>query len=144
MRNFITTVLLFTALNVYAQKKKILIISTNRDSVGTNASGTYLPEIAYPFQYFTDNGYEIDIVTSKGGKAAIYDRGNLADALSKIKKSGLFITKTSYTLSPLQVKPTEYIAVFYPGGHGQYFDVVHDERIAALTTAIYELGGVVG
>jgi putative intracellular protease/amidase len=34
--------------------------------------------------------------------------------------------------------------VFYPGGHGQYFDVANDERIAAITAKIYEKGGVIG
>jgi putative intracellular protease/amidase len=144
MKNFTILLLLFAALaSAHAQKKKILIVSTNRDTVGTHASGTYLPEIAYPFQYFTDKGYDVDIVTPKGGKASIYQR-DLPAELEKIFKSELFYRKTNQTLSPESVKTNEYAAVFYPGGHGQYFDVVHDERIAQLTAAIYERGGVVG
>lgn len=127
-----------------AQVKKILIVSTNVDSVGASQSGTFLREIAYPFKYFTDQGYTVDIVTPKGGKAALYQRPNEADDLIRIQNSDAFISKTSSTLSPAQVNPKEYVAVFYPGGHGQYFDVVNDERIARLTAAIYERGGVVG
>lgn len=134
--------LLALALSAYAQPKKILIVSTNIDSVGKNASGTYLMEIAHPFKYFTDNGFEVDIVTHKGGKAAIY--GKVTDDLSPISTNELFIAKTENTLSPDQVNIKEYAAVFYPGGHGQYFDVMYDERIAAITTAIYEKGGVIG
>ncbi len=143
MKNFLIVALLFSSIASQAQKIRILIVSTNRDTVGTNASGTYLPEIAYPFQFFTDQGYEVDIVTPKGGKAAIYQR-DLPTELEKIFNSKLFKLKTNQTLSPESVKPNEYGAVFYPGGHGQYFDVVHDERIAQLTAAIYEAGGVVG
>lgn len=119
------------------------MVSTNRDTVGTHASGTYLPEIAYPFQYFTDKGYAVDIVTPTGGKAAIYKR-DMSAALEKIAISDLFVMKTTHTLSPASIKINEYAAVYYPGGHGQYFDVVHDERIAGLTAAIYERGGIVG
>lgn len=138
------TILLITLLNAQAQKKKVLIVSTNRDSVGQHASGTFLKEIAYPFQYFTDKGYEVEIVTPGGGKAAIYHTGETPVELDDIRKSALFIQKTSNTLAPAQVELKSYGAVFYPGGHGQYFDVVEDERIAQLTAAIYERGGVVG
>lgn len=126
-----------------AQKQRILIVSTNRDSVGTHVSGTYLPEMAYPFQYFVNNGFEVDIVTPKGGKAAVYWR-DVPPALEQIQKSELFVAKTTNTLSPKDVDPANYAAVFYPGGHGQYLDVVNDERIAALTAAIHERGGIVG
>lgn len=135
--------LMVLSITIQAQKNKILIVSTNRDSVGTHASGTYLPEIAYPFQYFTDNGYEVDIVTPKGGKASIYKRDMPAE-LEMIFTSERFVAKTDHTPSPSSVKANDYAAVFYPGGHGQYFDVVHDERIAQITAAIYEKGGVVG
>ena len=127
-----------------AQVKKVLIVSTNVDSVGASQSGTFLREIAYPFKYFTDQGYTVDIVTPNGGKAALYQRPKEADDLILIQNSDAFISKTSATLSPAQVNPKDYAAVFYPGGHGQYFDVVNDERIARLAAAIYERGGVVG
>lgn len=143
MKNIALFALLFLSITIHAQKSKILIVSTNRDSVGTHASGTYLPEIAYPFQYFSDKGFEVDIVTPKGGKAAIYQRDLPAD-LEKIVNSPGFIAKTNQTLSLETIKPNEYAAVFYPGGHGQYFDVIHNERIAQLTAEIYERGGVVG
>ncbi|AXE21958.1 hypothetical protein DR864_29280 (plasmid) [Runella rosea] len=136
--------LLVTAIRSHAQPKKILIVSTNRDSVGTNVSGTFLKEIAYPFQYFTDKGFEVDIVTPKGGKAAIYSTGEVPDVLRSIRQSTLFMAKTSATLKPDEVTASKYAAVFYPGGHGQYFDVISDERIARLTATIYENGGTIG
>lgn len=145
MKNAILALLLVTLVHaVSAQQKKILIVSTNVDSVGNSGSGTYLMEIAYPFQHFTNSGYAVDIVTPKGGKAAIYHVGKKADELAQIEKNELFIQKTKNTLSPDQVKTSDYAAIFYPGGHGQYFDVIDDERIAALATSIYERNGVVG
>jgi putative intracellular protease/amidase len=143
MKKVFTVILLVAfSLSGYAQSKKILIVSTNIDSVGNNASGTYLMEIAFPFKYFVENGFEVDIVTPKGQRAAIY--GKVTDELLPITTDELYLTKIRNTLPPDQVKANEYGAVFYPGGHGQYFDVMYDERIAAITSIIYERGGVVG
>ncbi len=146
MKNYIATVTILVTciLSVSAQRQKILIVSTNRDSVGVNASGTFLKEIAFPFQHFTDQGFEVDVVTPKGGKAAIYHWGATPENLDRIQKNDLFKQKTSTTLSPNEVITSSYSAVFYPGGHGQYFDVIADERIAKITALIYENGGVIG
>lgn len=136
--------LLFISLTSFSQAKKILIVSTNIDSVGNNKSGTYLMEIAFPFDYFVHKGYDVDIVTPKGGQASIYSAPKQAAVLDSIQAIPLFIQKTSNTISPEQVKTEDYHAVFYPGGHGQYFDVMNDERIADITAKIYEKGGVIG
>lgn len=139
------TILFFTCILMsYAAiaQSKILIVSTNRDSVGRDASGTYLKEIANPFRHFRQAGLEVDVVTPKGGKAAIY--GSVTDDLKDIVNDSVYINKVMNTLSPDQVRYKEYAAVFYPGGHGQYFDVASDERIAALTARIYENKGIIG
>jgi putative intracellular protease/amidase len=128
----------------YSQTRRILIVSTNIDSVGNNVSGTYLTEIALPFRHFSDNGYEVDIVTPKGGKAAIYHTGKLSEELSSIQQNEKFIAKTGNSISPDKIRSKEYSAVYYPGGHGQYWDVITDERIARITAEIYENGGIVG
>jgi len=140
---FLTTLLFFATSLLLAQSKSVLIISTNVDSVGSNRSGTYLPEIAFPFKTFTDKGYNVDIVTPLGGKASIYE-AKVPSELAQIRDSKAFIDKTNNTLSPNQVDPAKYIAVFAPGGHGQFFDVATDERIASIVAKIYEAGGVVG
>lgn len=127
-----------------AQNKRILIVSTNTDSVGLSKSGSFLREIAYPFKQFMDNGYQVDIVTPKGGAAAIYQREVENEDLIKIRDSEAFIIATEKTLRAEDVRPGNYVAVFYPGGHGQYFDVIDNERISGITAAIYENGGVIG
>lgn len=141
-KTFLTLSLIVIATIAFSQKR-ILIISTNIDSVGNNRSGTYLPEIAYPFKSFTDKGYAVDIVTPRGGVASIYEAKTKPD-LAEIRDSKAYIDKTSNTLSPAAVDPTKYSAVYVPGGHGQFFDVATDERIAALIAQIYEAGGIVG
>lgn len=138
----LTPALFLTVATIFAQKS-ILIISTNVDSVGNNRSGTYLMEIAYPFKYFVDKGYSVDIVTPNGGKASIYE-AKTNDELAAIRDSKAFIDKINHTLSPEQVDPARYVAVYSPGGHGQFMDVATDERIWTIVARIYEAGGVVG
>lgn len=142
-KSILTATLLLSTLILFAQQKRILIISTNVDSVGSNRSGTYLPEIAYAFKNFTDKGYEVDIVTPKGGMAAVYERKTEPE-LASIRDSKAYLAKVNNTLSPLQVDASKYGAVYVPGGHGQFFDVATDERIANLVAHIYEAGGVIG
>lgn len=126
------------------ERNAILLVSTNVGTIGGNVSGTYLPEIAYPFQHFVDAGYAVDIVTPAGGKAALYDAGRLNDALVAIRDDERFATRTADTLAGRHVDPSRYAGIYYPGGHGQFFDVVGDERIARAATAIHAAGGIVG
>jgi putative intracellular protease/amidase len=146
MKNSLIAFFAIMSIFCFAQSKtkKILIVATNVDSVGNNVSGSFLMEIAYPFQYFIDKGYDVDILTSKGGKVAIYDNGKVKEDLAKIQNSELFKSKINTSLSPAEIKVKDYTAVFYPGGHGQYFDVINDERIATIAAKIYENRGVVG
>lgn len=116
--------------------KKILIVATNINLVGKNESGTFLPEIVTPFKYFIEKGYEVDVITPKGGHTAIYSWG-------EVERNELFISKTKNSLSPKDVQPGNYVAAFYPGGHGQFFDVVKDTSICKLVAKIYENGGLI-
>ncbi|QNA45259.1 type 1 glutamine amidotransferase domain-containing protein [Lacibacter sediminis] len=141
----ITIALIVTAFSncfCFSQGKKILIVSTNIDSIAGNKSGTYLKEIAWPFKVFTDNGFTVEVMTAKGGKASIYHSGDMPEALAQIQNSASFINATLNTLPPEKIRVADYAAVYYPGGHGQYFDVLSDERIATIAVAIHSNGGV--
>jgi len=124
--------------------KKVLIVATNIGTVGGNTSGTFLVEIVYPFKYFIDKGYDVDITTPKGGTVALYDNGMVNEYMKRVQKSDYFISKTKNSLSPNDVIDSNYVAVYYPGGHGQYFDVVNNEGICAHAAKIYERNGVIG
>lgn len=142
-----TIILLLLCSDFFSQDslrtKKILIVATNVNSFGSTGNGTLSWEIGYPFQYFIDKGYQVDITTPKGGKVALYDL-MVPDDLKKILQSELFLSKTKNSLSPGQVKDSAYIAVFYPGGYGQFLDVVDNTQLSRLISKIYEKGGVIG
>ena len=143
-----TLIFLFLGSGFFCQDtlnyKKILIVATNVDILGKTENGTFISELARPFQYFIDNGYDVDFVTPKGGKVAIYPTENAGLDIGKIQRSHLYISKTKNSLLPTEVIDSEYVAVFYPGGYGQFFDVVKNETISILVAKIYEHGGVIG
>ena len=126
------------------RRRKVLLVSTNVATVGTHVSGTFVKEIAFPFKFFADNDYDIDVVTPKGGKAAIYDAGSRSDELIQIENDARYLEKTGNTLAAVNVKAAEYAGIYYPGGHGQFWDVVDNAHIAAAAVAIHTAGGVVG
>ena len=53
------------------------------------------------------------------------------------------IDKLANTLSPDQVKPESYDAVFFAGGMGTMCDFAQDERLGALAATLYERGKIV-
>ncbi len=149
MKKIITTIILLLFLScLFSQNslnyKKILIVATNVDMLGQKENGTFIYELARPFQYFIDNGYGVDFVTPKGGKVAIYPTGDAGPDIGKIQRTRLYISKTQNSLTPHEVKDSEYVAVFFPGGYGQFFDVVKNDSISSLVAKIYENKGVIG
>ena len=145
MRNLIIILFsVFIVNNCVAQNKKVLIVSTNIDSLQNMPNGTFLMEIAYPFLAFTNAGVQVDILTPKGGKAALYHRGPMPESLSAIQQSNEFVVKTMHTLAPDQVIVSDYSGIFYPGGGGQFYDVVNNNSISTIAARIYENGGVIG
>ena len=133
-----------TALGAERRAPRVLLVSTNVDKVGPNVSGTYVMEIVLPFRHFTLQGAAVDVMTPRGGKAAIYHAGKPSDESLATQASEAYIRATTQTLSADQVVATDYDGIYFPGGHGQFWDVVTDARVAAITAAIHERGGVVG
>lgn len=54
------------------------------------------------------------------------------------------VSKIENTLHPSQIDSSEYDAIFYAGGHGTMWDFPDNPELAAITTAIYDRGGIVG
>ena len=47
------------------------------------------------------------------------------------------------TLKASEVKPDEYVAIYYTGGHGVIWDFPENEELQAISRKIYEKGGFV-
>ncbi|WP_395373917.1 type 1 glutamine amidotransferase domain-containing protein [Marinicella sp. W31] len=138
--------LLFSAVNVYAEKQnKVLIIVSNMIDMGDpekHEARNDLFEVAPPFHVFLSHGYEVVFVSPQGGEVH-FMRDPLGIMSYTIKYEG-FLEKTNSTLSPKQINPDEYWGVFTGGGYGVMFDVAKNEELHSVIANIYESGGIIG
>lgn len=128
------------------QPQKILIVLTSNSTLGSTGkdTGFYLPEVTHPYEVFAQAGFGIDFVSPKGGKAPMTGI-DLEDPLNKaFLDNPKRVAQVEQTLTPTQVDPTQYNAIFYAGGHGTMWDFPDNEQLAQIAAAIYEQGGVVG
>ncbi|MDR6806511.1 putative intracellular protease/amidase [Dyadobacter sp. BE34] len=126
-------------------EKKILFVVTSHDTKGSTGepTGYYLGEVSHPWEVLSDAGYEVDFVSPKGGKAPV-DGFDLTDAVNKkFWDNAEARQKVENTLTPEAVKPQDYQAIFYAGGHGAMWDFADDAKIAAIASEIYAKNGVV-
>lgn len=129
--------------------KRILFVLTSHDRKGpaesTDAapSGFYLSEVTHPYQILAKEGYEIDFVSPKGGKTHV-DGLDLSDpANASFWNNDVLREATQNTLTPSQINPDVYGAVFYAGGHATMWDFPDNTELASISSRIYENGGVV-
>jgi putative intracellular protease/amidase len=125
---------------------KVLMVLTSHGELGSTGrrTGFYLPEAAHPWAVFRRAGYDIDYVSPKGGEAPADGVDRSDPVQSAFLDDAAARAGIRETLTPQQVDPAEYDAIFYVGGHGTMWDLPDNEALAATATAIYESGGIVG
>jgi putative intracellular protease/amidase len=125
--------------------RKVLIALTSHGELGSTgrSTGFYLPEAAYPWKAFTDAGYTVDLVSVQGGRPPM----DGIDPSDPVQRAFLddpqMSVKLENTPRPDQVKPTDYDAILYAGGHGAMWDFPDSTRLAEIARDIYESNGVV-
>lgn len=125
-------------------KKKILIVLTSHDRKGNQPSGYYLSEVSHPHKVFTESGYTVDFTSPKGGKAPV-DGFDLSDPVNAAFWNDAKARHgVEHTQLPASIRPEDYDAIFYAGGHAAMWDLADNTELAALAARIYEQNGVVG
>jgi putative intracellular protease/amidase len=127
-------------------KKKILIIVSNANSIGSNnrRTGTFLPEVAHPYAEFEKAGFQTDFA-SLTGDTPYLDALNLAgdpDNLAFLTGQGWTDMQKAAKLS--NVNTDSYDAVFVPGGLAPMVDMPENPLLKKVIADTYERGGVVG
>lgn len=126
-------------------KKKILFVVTSHDKKGSTgeSTGYYLSEVSHPWEVLTKAGYEIDFASPKGGTPPV-DALDLSDPVNKAFWSNrTYRNKIDHSLKPQQINPSDYVAIFYAGGHGAMWDLADDKTLANIATKIYENDGII-
>lgn len=129
-----------------SNRRTVLIVLTSHDRKGDTGekTGAYFPEFVHPHRVFVDAGFDVAFASTRGGKAPL-DGVDRKDPLqAAFLDDPTLVRQIEETLAPAALRPMDYDAIFFAGGHGTMWDFPDQPALAALTAAIYEQGGVVG
>jgi putative intracellular protease/amidase len=129
--------------------KKILIVVTNQSHYpnGRRRTGVWLSELTHFYDEFDRLGYEIDIVSPKGGEVPIDPQSLLPVMLDKSTRARRddkeFMKLLENTPRAAEVNPGDYAAIYFVGGHGAMWDFPDNPDLQQAAAKIYEEGGAV-
>ena len=131
------------------RQKKVLMVVTSHDRLGDTGkkTGYWLEEVTHFYYRLERAGFQIDIVSPRGGTPPLDPRSHDEDDDDEINRAFLdnprASKKLAQTLRPDQVRADDYIVVYFAGGHGAMWDFPGDRKLASLAASVYERGGVV-
>ncbi|GAB3463661.1 type 1 glutamine amidotransferase domain-containing protein [Massilia terrae] len=129
--------------------KKVLIVMTNHSKYPTRSdtTGLWLTELTHFYEVFRDAGIDLDFVSPNGGPVPLDQRSlgrlYMDEGARSLLKDPQFSARLQETLSPSQVDASNYMAIFYTGGHGTMWDFRGNGELKTLAEQIYRDGGVV-
>ena len=130
-------------------KKKVLAVVTSHKYMKNekDKTGLWLSELVHFYDCLKLAGYEIDIVSTKGGKVPLDPKSLLPILMDNTTKEyhldPYFISKLDNTISIDEINSEEYCCIYFAGGHGTLWDFPNQNNIQKITASIYEKGGVV-
>ena len=124
--------------------RRALIAMTSQHTMPNGReTGVYASELADAWRAFTDAGYEVDVVSVRGGVPPM-EAINLDDATQReFLSDPVMTTKMADTPTAAHLDGADYQVLFIAGGHGAVCDLPHDEDLAALIRDAYAAGAVV-
>lgn len=134
--------------------KKVLIVVANPATSPTTGwpIGAWVAEFAHPYWEFTEKGYQVEIVSPKGGKVEIDGYSDPRDASGYSAHDILslgFLSSPQHaamleqTRSIVEVNPDDYDALFVAGGQSPMVTMIEDEALHRFVASFYEAGQVV-
>jgi putative intracellular protease/amidase len=144
---FLLLPMLFASTITYAANKKILLVVTNHEQLGTTGkkTGYYLPEVAHPYFKFIEAGHKVVFASPKGGRAPMDPKSkDLKDLENKkFYENKELMKQLDNTVALKDIDAKDYAAIVFAGGHGTMWDFNNSDTLNKLTASIYEKGGVV-
>lgn len=135
-------------------KKKVLIIAANPGTSPTTGwpIGFWWAELTHPYWTFAEAGYDIDIISPKGGDLIADGYSDPEDASGYsahdflslgFKKSQSHAALLKGTKSITEVDVAGYDAVFVAGGQSPMVTMIDDTDLHAFVARAYEAGKIV-
>jgi putative intracellular protease/amidase len=126
------------------RKRTIAFILTSVDRIESTggASGSWLEELATPYYVALDSGYEVNVVSVRGGAAPL-DPLSLSgdfctDAGRRFQADATAMSAVSHTTPLADLRAESIDAVFFVGGTGVMWDFPNNSRISQLLGALSE------
>ena len=117
---------------------KVLMVITSHDTLGNTGkkSGYWYEEVAAPYYKFKDAGVELVLASPKGGEPPLDPRSaeesyRTADT-RRFEQDAAAQAQIAATLHLAAIRPEDFDAVFYPGGHGPLWDLAEDPHSIKL------------
>ncbi len=125
--------------------RKVLIALTSHDLLGDTgrATGFYVSEAAHPWQVLTEAGFQVDLVSVRGGRPPMDGLDNADPDQAAFLADQRIAEQLAATPAARDVDASRYDAILYAGGHGAMWDFPHDADLAGVARDIYEAGGAV-
>jgi putative intracellular protease/amidase len=135
-------------------KKRVLLIAANPGTSPTTGwpVGFWWAELTHPWWVFTEAGYEVDIVSPKGGDLATDGYSDPEDASGYsahdlislgFKKSPVHAAMLRGTKSIAEVDLDRYDAIFLAGGQSPMVTMIDDADLHAFVARAYEADKIV-
>lgn len=110
----------------------ILMVVTSHDRIDDDhPTGLWFEEFAVPFAQFRAAGYAVDVVSPRGGDTPIDARSLESYAATPANEAARAALRNAQRLDD-SVDARDYVAVFFPGGHGTMFDLPGNLRVQRL------------
>jgi len=132
-------------------KGKILMVASS-PSVSKQTGwpiGFWAAELTHPMRVFQEAGYEIELVSTEGGKLEMDGYSNPTDAsgysahdiisLGYMQKPE-FNAMLENTRKLTDVNPDDYVAIFLVGGQGPMYTFKGNKELEKLFVSFYEAG----
>lgn len=130
-------------------KGTILVILTNHSQYPSrsDSTGLWLTELTHFTDVVESAGYETVFASPQGGKVPLDERSlgwlYMDSSAREHLDSAEFNERIENTLSISDVKPGDFDAIYYTGGHGVMWDFPDNEDLQRVAESIYARGGVV-
>jgi putative intracellular protease/amidase len=129
---------------------KILIVVTSHSVMGNSdePTGLWLEELTTPYYAFVDAGTSVTVTSIEGGAIAINPRshkpvGENPESVDRFLQDQNIVAATNNTPAIKDIDPSQYDAVFLPGGHGTMWDLPNSQDLAKIISQIYAQNKVI-
>jgi putative intracellular protease/amidase len=129
---------------------KVLIVLTSHSQLGDTGpkTGFFLSEFTDPYYIFIDSGAEATLASPNGGQPTVNPVSEApkhqTDGTRRFASDRSAQAQLANTVKLTDVRPNDFDAVFFSGGHGPVWDLAEDKSAIALIELMSEARKPIG